>query len=152
MKTKRIMTFIMAAGLILSAAYSVSAAETKAPEAKHLALRGIMKDLGSNMQVITDAISREDWVLAEKTAPLIADHPQPPVSEKTRIIGFVGSNIGKFKGYDEVTHQAAKSLEQAASEKDGPAVIAAFKDLQTACYSCHRDFRKPFLEHFYGGR
>jgi len=149
MKAKSIKTLILAAGLFLITANSVTVAETGQQSTKQLALRGIMKDLGSNMQVVTDGISREDWALVEKTAPLIADHPQPPMSEKARIMGFMGSSMGKFKGYDDVTHEAAKSLGQAAAKQDGLAVIAAFQELQKACYGCHQDFRKSFAEHFY---
>ncbi|MBE9564814.1 MAG: cytochrome C, partial [Proteobacteria bacterium] len=58
-----------------------------------------MRDMGKNMQVIADGISREDWKLIEKTAPLIADHPQPPISEKVRILAFVGTDVSKFKGH-----------------------------------------------------
>ena len=75
--------------------------------AEPLALRKIMSELGANMQRVTDGLSREDYAVVEKTARAIADHPQPPVSEKTRIIGFVGGNITRFKGYDAATHDAA---------------------------------------------
>ncbi len=152
MKIIRITTLILVAGLFLFTANNVTVAESNAPSDKQLALRGIMQDLGKNMQVITDGISREDWALVEKTAPLIADHPQPPMSEKARIMGFIGRNMGKFKGYDDVTHETANSLKIAAGKQDGVAVITAFKDLQTACYSCHLDFRKPLVEHFYEKR
>ncbi len=120
--------------------------------AKPLALKGIMQDLGRHMQTVTDGISREDWALVEKTAPLIAEHPQPPLMEKTRIIGFVGTNMGKFKGHDKKTHEAAHAMGQGAKKQDGQAVIAAFQTLQTSCLDCHREFRKPFVEHFYGAR
>ena len=152
MKAIRITMLLAAAGLFLFTANSVTVAETVEQAVKELALRGIMKDLGANMQVVTDGISREDWALIEKTAPLIADHPQPPMSEKARIMSFAGSSMGKFKGYDEVTHEAALSLREAAGKQNAQAVIAAFQALQTACYNCHRDFRKPFVEHFYGQR
>lgn len=152
MKAIRITTLILAAGLFLFAANSVTVAETGEQAEKQLALRGIMKDLGSNMQVVTDGISREDWALVEKTAPLIADHPQPPMSEKARIMSFVGTNMGKFKGYDELTHEAAETLKKAAEEKNGQAVIEAFQALQTACHNCHQGFRKSFVEHFYEKR
>ncbi len=59
-----------------------------------------MQDLGKNMQAITDGISREDWELVEKAASQVADHPRPPFGEKVRILGFVGTNVSKFKGYD----------------------------------------------------
>lgn len=121
-------------------------------EAKPLALRRIMQDLGKSMQVITDGISREDWELVAKTAPLIADHPQPPLVEKLRILSFVGADAGIFKGHDEKTHQAAQELRQAATRQDGLAVVAAFASLQNSCLACHRSFRKPFKEHFYDKR
>lgn len=148
MKTKRLIGFILAGGLLLAG--GAGAAAESGEKAKDLALRKIMKDLGSNMQTVTDAISREDWELAAKTAPLIADHPQPPVTEKLRIIAFMGADMGKFKGYDAEVHKAAGSLGEAAKAKDGAAVIAAFQSIQTACYGCHRDFRQGFVKHFYG--
>jgi cytochrome c556 len=123
-----------------------------ADKAKPLALRKIMQDLGKNMQGVTDGISREDWEMVGKIAPLIADHPQPPLVEKMRILKFVGTDAGKFKGYDEKTHEAAKALEQAAARSDGQSVISSFAMLQNSCLGCHQNFRKPFLEHFYGQR
>ncbi|MDD2686703.1 MAG: cytochrome c [Gallionella sp.] len=121
-----------------------------AQAAEPLELQKVMKDLGKNMQVITDGISREDWTLVAKTAPLIAAHPQPPVSEKMRIMKFMGSEMSKFKSFDGETHEAAHSLEHAAHEKDGHKVIAAFQQVQTTCLNCHQTFRGKFVEHFYG--
>lgn len=66
--------------------------------------------MGKNMQIITDNIARVDWEMVAKIAPLVADHPQPPLGEKMRILSFVGNDAGKFKGYDEKTHQAAQAL------------------------------------------
>ena len=123
-----------------------------ADKAKPLALRKIMQDLGKNMQGVTDGISREDWEMVGKIAPLIADHPQPPLVEKMRILKFVGADAGKFKGYDEKTHEAAKALEQAAARSDGQSVISSFAMLQNSCLGCHQNFRQPFLEHFHGQR
>lgn len=121
-------------------------------KAKPLALRKIMQDLGKNMQGVTDGISREDWEMVRRIAPLIADHPELPLAEKMRILSFVGADAGKFKGYDEKTHQAARALEEAAARSDGKNVIAAFANLQNSCLTCHQSFRKQFVEHFYGQR
>ena len=115
-----------------------------------LALQKIMKDMGKNMQVIADGISREDWKLIEKTAPLIADHPQPPVGEKVKILAFVGTDVSKFKGYDGKTHAAAQILGESAAREDGYAIISDFATLQNTCLMCHQIFRKNFQEHFYG--
>lgn len=122
----------------------------QAQAAEPLELQKIMKELGKNMQVITDGIAREDWDLVGKTAPLIAAHPQPPLGEKMRIMSFMGAEMGKFKSIDGEAHEAAHELEQAAHEKDGVKVIAAFQKVQSACLSCHQSFRSKFVAHFYG--
>ncbi len=118
--------------------------------AEPMELRRIMRELGQDMQMVTDGISREDWERVAKTAPKIAEHRQPPFAEKMRILAFAGSNAGWFKRFDEQTHQTAKSLEQAARRGDGQAAIASFATLQNRCLACHQEFRKPFVEHFYG--
>lgn len=115
-----------------------------------LALRAIMVELNRNMQTVTDAVSHENWEQAAKTAPQIADHPQPPMMEKLRILNFAGSDVQKFKNFNRQTHLAAKHLEEVAGKQDGHAVIAAFAALQSSCLACHQDLRKPFKEHFYG--
>ncbi|MFH2212645.1 MAG: cytochrome C [Pseudomonadota bacterium] len=144
MKQPRKIVFnLLASSCLLLAASSAQAAEP-------LALQQIMKDLGKNMQVITDGISRGDWELVEKTAPLIADHPTPPFSEKLRILGFVGTNMDKYKEYDGETHGHAQAVGKTAKAKDGRGVILAFEKLQTSCYNCHSEFRKSFVAHFYG--
>ena len=151
MKAKQVAKLVLA-GVLLFAAAGSAVAESAADGPREMALRKIMKDLGGSMQTVTGGISAEDWQLIEKTAPLIADHPQPPMTEKLRIIAFMGTDMGKFKNYDGEVHKAAESLGQAAKAKDGQAVIAAFQTVQTACYGCHRDFRQQFLQHFYGTR
>lgn len=115
-----------------------------------LALQQVMKDLGKNMQIVTDGISREDWVLVEHTAHLIAEHPEAPQEEKIRIMSFMGTNMDKFKAFDGQTHKAAHEMAEAAQEKNGQSVIAAFEKLQTGCLACHQEFRPAFTEHFYG--
>ncbi len=142
--------FALSLGLTLLVSGAPALAE--AEPAKPLALRGIMQDLGRHLQTITLGISREDWALVEKTAPLIAEHPQPPLMEKTRILAFVGTDVARYKSHDHKTHAAAHALGQAAKNQDGVAAIVAFQSIQTGCHGCHREFRKPFVEHFYGAR
>ena len=141
MKTSRIKERLLLAGVTIIMTCSQAFSET-APEP--LALQKIMRDMGKNMQVIADGISREDWKLIEKTATLIADHPQPPLNEKIRILTYVGTDVSKFKSHDGKTHEAARVLEESAARKDGYAIIADFATL------CHQSFRKSFQEHFYG--
>ncbi|MDP2810617.1 MAG: cytochrome c [Rhodocyclaceae bacterium] len=118
--------------------------------AKPLALQGIMKDMGRNMQVIVDGLSREDYAVVEKAALAIADHPQPPAGEKMRFMGFVGSNAPRFKAFDGETHDNAMALAKASKSGNGEDAIASFQKLQSSCLACHQAFRKPFVDYFYG--
>lgn len=135
----------------LAACIALTAAPAWAA-ATPLELRKIMQELGRHMQNVAEGIAREDWARVEKVAPLIADHPQPPLAEKARILAFVGADTGRFRNHDRKTHEAAKAMGQAAANQDGHAVIAAFQALQSSCLDCHQAFRKPFVAHFYGTR
>ncbi|MDP2762719.1 MAG: cytochrome c [Sideroxyarcus sp.] len=137
--------FIAAASLI---GIALSAFQVHASEP--LELQKVMRELGKNMQVITDGISREDWELVAQTAPMIAEHPQPPLAEKARIISFMGAEMSKFKSFDMQTHEAAHDLMHAAHEQNGQRVIDAFQKVQSSCLNCHQTFRAPFVKHFYG--
>ncbi|HET9452548.1 MAG TPA: cytochrome C [Aggregicoccus sp.] len=137
-----------AAGALLLPSSRVAAADAARP----LALRAIMRDMGKNLQVITDGISREDWALVERTAPLLAEHPQPPLGEKMRLLGFLGSKAGAFRDYDGQVRQAAQALGRAAGRKDGEGAIASFAGVQRSCLGCHQRFRQPLVERFYGKR
>jgi cytochrome c556 len=136
---------IVAASLI-----SIALAASHVQAAEPLEFQKVMRELGKNMQIITDGISHEDWELVAKAAPMIAEHPQPPLAEKTRIVSFMGAEMPKFKSFDMQTHEAAHDLIHAAHEKDGQKVIEAFHKVQSSCLSCHQAFRAKFVEHFYG--
>lgn len=120
------------------------------PGAPGMALQGVMQKLGADMQAVTGAISIEDWATVAQLAPGIAKHAEPPAEEKALIIGWLGAEAGKFRGFDHQAHEAASAMGEAASRGDGTAVIAAFARVQESCLGCHQAYRKPFIEHFYG--
>ncbi|MHB1183169.1 MAG: cytochrome c [Desulfobulbia bacterium] len=154
MKYNRTAKAIVAAGMIgmfLAPARSATWANNTV-ETNPLALHKIMQDLAGDMQAVVDGISREDWPLVAKNGLRIAGHPQPPLAEKMRILNFIGSDAGKFKGHDEKIHQAGLELKRAAERQDRPTVISAFATLQNGCLACHKSFRKSFQEHFYEQR
>lgn len=123
-----------------------------AEPAKSMALQEVMEKLGHDMQAVTGAISREDWAQVAELAPKIARHPEPPLGEKMRILAWLGTDAGKFRGFDEQVHQAADAMSAAAKRGDGQAVIQAFAKVQQSCLACHQNFRKSFQEHFYEKR
>ena len=93
-----------------------------AEPATPMVLRSVMDQLGRDMQAVTGAIT------------------------------WLGTDAGKFRGFDGEVHDAAIAMGEAATRGDGQAVIAAFAKLQQGCLACHQTFRKPFTEHFYGTR
>lgn len=123
-----------------------------ATQVEPLALRKIMQELGRNMQAITGAISQEEWAQVVQLAPKVAAHPEPPLTEKMRILAYLSADAVKFRKFDAQTHEAALAMKQAAANSDGKAVIQSFARVQESCLSCHQAFRKPFVEHFYGAR
>lgn len=88
------------------------------------------------------------WLVASglgrvaKAAALIADHPQPSAKEMTRILAFFGPDMGRFKGLDTETGEAAQQLVRAAQDKNGKQAIAAFAQVQTGCLGCYEAFRE----------
>ncbi|MHC9511291.1 cytochrome c [Kangiella sp. M94] len=130
----------------LNAAETVD--ETK-NDSEPMALRLIMQDLELNMQKIASAIIREDLATVAEIAPLVADHDEPPMTEKMRILSFMGSDAGAFKSLDGVTHDTAMMLKEVAENDDGDAVIKTYADLLQSCVACHQKFKKPFVDHFY---
>ncbi len=130
----------------LNAAETVD--ETKS-DAEPMELRLIMQDLELNMQRIASAIIREDLATVAEIAPLVADHDEPPMTEKMRILSFMGSDAGAFKSLDGVTHDTAMMLKEVAENDDGDAVIKTYADLLQSCVACHQKFKQPFVDHFY---
>lgn len=145
MPTDRILRLFLIFIMLLPQATASLAAD----DGKPLELRRIMKDMGTGMQKITEAISREDWPAAEAAARRVADHPQPGVFEKTRLLAFIGTRVARFRAYDGETHEAANALADAAARRDGIGAIEAFRRVQLACHGCHQAFRQTFVQHFY---
>lgn len=116
---------------------------------KTTSLHEVMETLGHHMEKVTAAISREDWELVAELAPKIAHHPEPEKSEKMEILAWLGTDAGKFRGFDLEVEQNATAMGEAAKEGDGLKVIESFSKTQQSCFACHQMFRKPFVERFY---
>lgn len=131
--------------LIASSGVCAQSHEPDAP----MALRSVMIKLGQDMSAITTAIAKEDWALAATLSAKVANHDEPPMVEKMRILGWLGANAAKFRSLDGQVHDAAVAMGLAAKSSDGAAVIAAFAKVQQGCLSCHQGYRNSFVGHFY---
>lgn len=120
--------------------------------ADSLTLREVMAGLGRHMEAITAGITSENWPSVSAEAARIAGHSQPPISEKMRIMGFVGTRMSQFRTYDSDVRRQAEAVRASANAEDGPGVIQAFAKLQDSCLTCHQAFRKAYIQHFRGAR
>jgi cytochrome c556 len=152
MKAKKISRSLRATAFALLAAFGTSVWSASNTDEDPLALRGIMHDLGEQVQTVAGAIAHEDWAKVAEAAARIAEHPEPPPDEKVRILTLIGAEAARFRGHDQKAGEAARAMAEAAKRQDGQAVIDAFHAVQTNCHGCHQEFRARLLEHFYGVR
>ncbi|MDK2125257.1 cytochrome c [Parachitinimonas caeni] len=141
------MRTVLRALMITTTTLALAHAETT-PSQTPGELRRIMQNLGQNMQQVAGAISREDWAQIAELAPLIAEHPAPPMAEKARILNFLGNRAGQFRELDHAVHKAAEDMGQAAKKGDGKEVIKRYAQVQHSCLACHQAFRPSYQQHF----
>lgn len=128
----------------------VGAMAQGADQPKPMALRGIMLQLQNDMDAVNGAISQKDWKTVAELAPKIANHAEPPLLEKVRILAWLNIDAPKFRGYDVKAKEEAAAMGEAAKKGDGQAVVADYARIQQSCLECHTQFRQKFIAHFYG--
>lgn len=101
----------------------------------------LMRELGNRMERISDGIWREDYAAIVEAAQYIADHPKPPMEQRKRIIGALGSDAAGFRAGDKRVHEGALAVVEAAQAKQMPEVAVRFGRLAEGCVACHSDFR-----------
>lgn len=140
---------LMVAGLAMT--WGLAVGQTGATETvKPLALRDIMRELAVEVETMAGAMAREDFKSIERTARAIRVHREPPMTEKARIMTYIGARMGRFKHMDDEVKRAAADIGAAAGRGDGQGVIDGFQWLQSSCFGCHVEFRRDFQTHFYG--
>jgi hypothetical protein len=107
-------------------------------------LRGVMQ-LGRHMQAVAGAISAEDWAEVARLAPQIAEHPEPPLTEKVRVLTWLGTDAVKFRGLDQ---QAPRPTPWAMWPGAATAAPWTPCQVQQACLACHQGYRASFRQHF----
>ena len=122
---------------------SVSAAE-------EMVLEKVMKEQAKNMRRIAGGIAREDYEQVVRASLAVIDppHPSSTLGEKLKLMGFLRTDIGRYKELDGNTKERAAALAKTARSQNGEATIAAFQRLQMSCLACHSEFRKSFQDYF----
>lgn len=114
-----------------------------------MALQSIMEQMGVDLLSLTERMLHQDWPAVAKLAAALANHEEPPLQEKQRILAWLGKEASTFREFDIQVKAEAKQLEAGAHEQDTQAMLASLSQLQQSCVGCHASFRQPYLAHFY---
>jgi len=106
-----------------------------------LDLPTIMRLIYADIQIINEGIYTENFQLIEQGAAAINEHP--PLSNETRSLvkKTLGDRMQAFGQYDNLVHDTADSLKEAATEHNMERVLENYQIIQQGCVSCHASFR-----------
>lgn len=109
-------------------------------------LKSVMQGLGEAWHALGQALLVGDLATVEREALYIADHPRPPMEERTRIMARLGDDAPAFRGTDMQVHETAGKLAKAAANGDLNAVTQHYGEVMQACVACHTGFRDRLLK------
>ena len=105
-------------------------------------MKEVMQRISNDMSKLVNHIMKDEYdeilVLAEK----VANHDEPPVSHRLRIIAELGLDFTDFKKNDDEVHINAVAMKKAAINKDTTAIIDNYGKVMQSCNNCHKQYRK----------
>ena len=113
---------------------------------ENLTLKDVMQGLNTNLQEATYGIIMEDYDLVAKSAQAIADHPNPAKAILKKVVGHLGTEMPKFKGFDLQVHDTALELKKAAMAQDKEALLKHHNEIISGCIGCHQNYRQDISE------
>ena len=134
-KTARTISTLILSLLLIS---STSAEEATV---QSVTLKGIMQNLLSDTQKITEGMFLDNFQMIEKAANNIATHPEIPKPIKMKLMKSFGPKMVDFKAYDTLVHNAAVEINKAAKEKDRETILKQYQQMISDCQSCHNKFK-----------
>lgn len=112
-------------------------------------LHVIMEQMGDDMQALVASMLDEDWSSVARLALRIADHTEPPLPEKKRILAWLADRAPDFREHDLQVRSAARELAEAAANREDVEVMgAAHARTLQQCLACHARFRQAYVNHF----
>ncbi len=125
--------------IFLLASLCVLPTSTYAEDPK--SFRDLMLYMGQQYSEVTQGILKQDYQQLATAANIIAFHPEPPLTQRMKIIAKLGSDFLDFKSWDDKVHLSAVALAQAAENKDINAVLEHNTTMLENCTSCHIKYR-----------
>jgi len=113
----------------------------------NLPLLEIMRGLEIDLAVIAHGIWTQDPEAVREAALRIADHPKVTPEQLSAIKRELGSELGGFVQHDQIVHNTAVELVEAAdSSKNLPDLFGIYRRIEQGCMSCHTAFQTRVSE------
>ncbi len=105
-------------------------------------LKSVMQGLLKSHLEVTEAIVLQDFETIQVAAHNIAHHPKPGMGTKMKLVANLGTEMAKFKSYDDVVHNAAVDLEKSAKDKNMDLVLQNYGKILQGCQACHGQYKQ----------
>jgi len=102
----------------------------------------VMQRIEVNMSKLVGHIMKEEYADIIKISEHVANHEEPPLSHRLRIIAELGTDFSNFKSHDDDVHINSVAMQEAAEKKDMDAVIASYGKTMQSCNNCHKKYRE----------
>ena len=102
----------------------------------------VMQRISVNMADLVDPILKGEFSKVHKIAERVANHDEPPLMLRVKIIAELGMDFIDFKKYDDEVHMNAVSIQLAAKNKDIDGMITGYGKTMQSCHDCHKKYRK----------
>jgi len=137
LKIIRVAALIASIGLLSPLTY---AAEDKASQPNKLRL--VMQGLLNDSLVLNQGIFYKDYSKIEQAAKDIANHPKPGKGTMKKVMFELKTEMGAFKAFDTLVHNAAVKIEEAAAKKDMQQIKSNYHEMLNGCLSCHTQYKE----------
>jgi cytochrome c556 len=121
---------------------STATVEHAAPAQAGVPLKIIMAGLATDMTGVATGLWAEDISAIAGAAGRIADHPRVPPEQMVAIQAELGEAFSEFVAFDQLVHDQAVELREAALAAQPMADLAStFAQVTGGCVACHTTFR-----------
>lgn len=105
------------------------------------ALLPIMLGMSADIAGLLQALWFDEYDGLSERARHLADHAPISAGEIARIESVLGAEMEAFEAADEVVHEAAVRMSEAADARDIDGLLEELATVQRGCVACHNTFR-----------
>jgi cytochrome c556 len=109
-------------------------------------MKEVMQRISNDMEKLVGHLMKDEFEEVARYADKIANHDEPPLSQRLRMIANLGTEFTKFKNHDDEVHINATAMKKAADNRNVQDVIDNYTKVLTNCNNCHKDYRKQIQE------